>query len=88
MYPHRQVQKMPAQLHGAKLPIRKRHQRLLVSAMEHLDCMHEVLDQAATQRRDHVVEFAVIVIDHVLHDLCKRDKQGDGTGSSSGGSAV
>lgn len=50
--------------------------------------MHQVFERAALQWRDEIVELAVTGIDHLLQDLCQRDKKDDGTGPSSDGSAV
>lgn len=50
--------------------------------------MRQVFKRAATQWRNQVDELAVTRMDHVLKELCKRDKEDDGAGPSTGGSVV
>lgn len=79
---------MSAQLHEARSAGRAPFQRMQVSAMEHRFRMYEVFERAAKQWPDLVVEFSVTGCDHVLRDLCKRNKEEDAAGFSSGGCAV
>lgn len=83
-----QVQKMAVQLHEAKSASRARYQRLQVDGMKHRHRTQALFKRAAALWRDQVVEFAVAGMDHILQDLCKRDKKDDGTGPPSGSSAV
>lgn len=79
---------MSSQLHEAKSTSSAHHQRLQAIAMEHRYRMHEVLERAATQCRNQIVEFAVTGTDHVWQDLCKRERDDDGAGLLSGGNAI
>lgn len=84
----RQLQKIIAQLHGARSARSVRHQRLQGRTMEHQDRLREVFERATTQWQNEVVESAVTGIDHVLQHFCRHERDDDDAGLVSGGHAV
>lgn len=84
----RQVEEKAARLHEAISVSLTRHQLLKANSVEHRDRMQEVLERAATQCGDHIIEVAMTGIDHVLQHLWKRERKDDGADLSSGSNAI
>lgn len=78
--PTLQVQGLIEQLQEADSSIHARHQRLQISAIEYWDPYLYVFQRAADQWRNELAELGMD-FRHVLHDLCKRDKDDYGASS-------